>query len=137
MFKTGVRTRDLAEFPGARTIPARELAVIRSLATPVEVPKGRVLMRQGAPGSESFFVVTGEVLVERDGEPVAVLGPGSLVGEAALLGIKPRNATVTATSDLVVAAMSRREFTTVLDRCPTIARKVLQTAVGRAGTNVQ
>ena len=137
MFGTRVPKRFIDLVPGAHTIPAREIAAIDSLTTPVEIEEGRVLMRQGAPGSEALFVLEGELLVERDGEAVAVIGPGSVVGEAALIANQPRNATVTAATDVVAMAMTRREFSSILDQCPVAARRILQTAVGRASSNVQ
>lgn len=136
MFGTRVPKRFLDLVPEAETIPARELVAIDSLTTPVEIPEGRIIMREGTPGSEALFILEGEVLVERDGEAVAVLGAGSIVGEAALITNQPRNATVTAASDVVAVAMTRREFATILDSCPMAARRILQTAVGRAGSNL-
>jgi CRP-like cAMP-binding protein len=137
MFGTRVPKRFVDIVPGAQTIPAREIAAIDSLTTPVQVEEGRVLMRQGAPGNEALFVLEGELLIERDGEAVAVVGPGSIVGEAALIANQPRNATVTAASDVKAMAMTRREFATIIDRCPVAARRILQAAVGRVGSNVQ
>ena len=137
MFGTRDSNRFVDHVPGAHTIPAREIAAIDSLTTPVEIEEGKVLMRQGAPGNEALFVLEGELLIERDGEAVAVIGPGSIVGEAALIAHQPRNATVTAASDVLALAMTRREFATIIDRCPVAARRILQTAVGRAGTSVR
>jgi len=137
MFGTRVPKRFIDLVPGAQTIPAREIAAIDSLTTPVEIEEGRVLMRQGTPGNEALFILEGEVIVERDGDAIAMVGPGSIVGEAALIAQQPRNATVTAATEVLALAMTRREFATIIDRCPVAARRILQTAVGRAGSNVQ
>lgn len=137
MFGTRAHKSLMAKLPDAHLLPRRELVALDALVTPLEIPAGRVLMRQGAPGSEAMLVLEGEVLVERDGEAVAILGPGSVVGEAALLANQPRNATVTAASPVLAVAMSRREFATVLDRCPVMARRILSTAVERAGATLQ
>lgn len=126
----------VAQLPEMEGIPARELALLDSMSTPVDIPAGRVVMQVGAPGSEALLVLRGELLVERDGEPVAVIGPGSVVGELALLSNEPRNATVTAASDVVALTMTRREFATMLERCPALARRILVGAVKRAGSTV-
>jgi CRP-like cAMP-binding protein len=47
-----------------------------------------------------------------------------------------RSANVVAASDTSVLAMNRREFATVLDSCPGIARHVLETAIGRMAAAV-
>merc|ERR1719313_334717 len=52
---------------------------------------GELIMKQGDPGDEMFFVDTGrvEVIVENGGNTacVAVLGGGSVVGEFSMLGL--------------------------------------------------
>ena len=131
MFGTRIPKRFTDLIPEAERFPARELSAVDSLTTPVRIDEGRVLMREGEPGSEALFILEGDVIVERDGEPVAELGPGSIVGEAALITNQPRNATVTASSEVVAVAMTRREFSTILDTCPTVSRAILQTAVDR------
>ena len=113
------------------SIPAKELAVLEAHSTSVNLSQGRVVVRQGDPGREAFLVISGALSVERDNEPVAVVGPGALVGELALLHNEPRTATVIAASDAQVLALNRREFATVLDSCPTLAARLLGEAADR------
>lgn len=68
--------------------------------TPVAVPAGAVLMREGEAGDTFVIVATGEVEVSVAGEPMQRLGPGSGVGEIALLRRSPRTATVTALTEV-------------------------------------
>ena len=49
-----------------------------------------MLIREGERGREFFVIVTGEVEVRRKGRKMATLGPGSFVGEMALLSKIPR-----------------------------------------------
>ena len=66
-------------------------------------------------GDEFFIVAGGAVKVERDGKQVSTLGEGKYFGEVALLTSKPRQATVTATSDDVrLLAVHRKVFQRVL-----------------------
>ncbi len=85
---------------------------------------------------EALVVPLRTYFVERDGEAVAVLTPGAIVGEQAVLLNLPRNASVTAGTDVRVAAMNRREFSTALDQCPQIARTILNSALERAGAGL-
>jgi CRP-like cAMP-binding protein len=105
--------------------------VLDSQSTSLRMPSGRVVVQQGDHGREAFIVVRGDLVVERDGEPVATIGAGDVVGELALLRNVPRNATVRAQSDADVLVLSRREFVSVLDRCPTLAQRVLGEAATR------
>lgn len=122
----------LGRLPGLADAPREEIRALEKLTTPVRLAAGRVLMHQGAFGNEAHILIEGELLVERDGEAVAMLTPGAVVGEQAVLLNEPRNATVTAATDVLVAAMNRREFSTLLDQCPTLARTILSSAMARA-----
>ena len=113
----------------------KELKAVARLMTPLTVPQGTVLTREGDPGREAMLISAGTARVERDGENVATLGPGELFGELALLTGAPRTATVTAETEVVVAALSRQEFATLLDTSPTLAQKILVGAVQRLRDN--
>ena len=114
--------------------PRSEVKALEALTTPIQLEAGSVLMHQGAFGNEAHILLAGELLVERDGEAIAILSPGAVVGEQAVLLNEPRNATVTAATDVVVAAMNRREFSTLLERCPSLGRSILDSAALRASS---
>jgi Cyclic nucleotide-binding domain len=59
--------------------------------------EGETLTEQGAVGNELYLLLDGVLAVEVDGEPIAEVGPGALLGERALLEGK-RTATLRATT---------------------------------------
>ena len=61
---------------------------------------GETLVEQGDQGRELFLILDGIVDVEVDGEEVAELGPGTLLGEMALLEGGKRTASVYATTQV-------------------------------------
>ena len=69
--------------------------------------------------------------VRRGSRRVATLGPGDFLGEMSLITGTPRSATVTAETDMVLEILNRREFSSLLDENPTVARKVMVSAVKR------
>jgi hypothetical protein len=71
------------------------------------VEQGQALMQQGDEGDELYLVLDGVVDVEVDGDVVAEIGPGALLGERALLEGGTRTATVWATTPLRVAVIPR------------------------------
>jgi voltage-gated potassium channel len=106
----------------------------RSLArlmTCVEVPAGRALTTEGEPGREFMIIVDGKASVRRGGRQVATLGVGDFLGEMSLIAGAPRSATVTAETDMIVEILNRREFSSLLDESPSVARKVMVGAVKR------
>src|ERR671925_57245 len=66
---------------------------------------GDTLVEQGAPGDELYLLLDGVFAVEIDGEEVAEVGPGALVGERALLEGGTRKATLRAATPCRVAVV--------------------------------
>ena len=103
----------------------RELDRLARHAEVVDFRAGDVLMTEGETGHEFFAIVDGEVGVTSRGETLAKLGPGSYVGELALLDPGPRTATVTALRDTQAVLLSSREFYAAVEDVPGLARKLL------------
>lgn len=115
--------RNLPMFAGCTS---DELEEIDRLADEVHVEAGRVVIRQGDLGQEFAMIVSGEAEIRRDDKLVASIGPGSYFGEVALLDAVTRNASVIATTDLVLEVIDRRGFNTLLDDLPRLARSILK-----------
>jgi CRP-like cAMP-binding protein len=98
---------------------------IGSLTTEHGAKVGTVLTKSGDIGEEFFVIVEGSATATRNGVPIAKLGPGSFFGELALLDRGERTATVTADSDMRLLVLSRREFSSLLDAAPSVARKII------------
>jgi CRP/FNR family transcriptional regulator, cyclic AMP receptor protein len=122
---------ELARVPLFEGLSRKELQQVAELSTYLERPVGAVLTREGHAGHEFIVVLEGEVEVRRDGEVLATLGPGSHVGEIALLEHRPRTATVVATTPVAIEVISQHEFTGLLAEVPEIAQKLLPTMAKR------
>jgi len=64
----------------------------------IQLADKEVLFHEGDPGDALYVIVEGEVSVQAEGPPrveMARLGPGSFMGEVALMTDQPRSATVT------------------------------------------
>jgi hypothetical protein len=79
----------------------------------------------------SLMTETGTASVDRDGEHVADVGPGDFLGEMSLLDGGPRNAAVSATTEVTLMVVSQQDFSQLLDTAPMIARRMLPTLVKR------
>ncbi len=108
-----------------------ELEEIERLVDEIDVPAGKVLTTQGRSGAEFFVIVSGSARVERDGVIVRTLGDGDFLGEIALIDGRPRSATVTVETPARLLVLAHREFDSLLDRFPTIQRKVLDALAHR------
>jgi CRP-like cAMP-binding protein len=108
-----------------------ELEEISRLGTVIDTTAGAHLTTQGRAGHEFILLRSGTADCVRDGEVVARFGPGDYFGELALLDGGIRTATVVATSDVEILVLSHGEFNDLLDRAPSIARKLLVELAGR------
>lgn len=111
-------------------VPVSELEELDRLATTIHIAAGEEIMHADASGRECFVVIDGQFEIQLGDHSVDV-GPGAVIGELALLTLKPRTASVTATVASSVYVLNRAEFATLLDVCPKLARFVLDGAVQR------
>ena len=112
-------------------LTSKEIKKVASYMTTIDVRAGRDLTVQGTVGREFMIIADGEAAVRRNGRLIATLGPGDFFGELAVIAGVPRTATVTAETKMVVEALNRREFSSLLDESPKLSRKILVGAVKR------
>ena len=108
-----------------------ELARVAALAQEVEAVPGAELTEQGRVGDVCYVIVEGTAGVYASGEHIASLHEGSMVGEMALIDHAPRNATVVAETDMVLAAFDSKSFHQLLDEMPKAKERVLDTLNAR------
>jgi CRP-like cAMP-binding protein len=111
----------------------RELKQLCRTAVVEHRAAGATLVTQGQPGTDAFVLLQGTCRVLRNGRRVGKVEPGSVIGELSMLTRAPRNASVVAQTPLEVAVLSRRDFLALLDKSPSITRKLLD----RLATRVQ
>lgn len=91
-----------AESAAERSLSA---SIMRGEASPevVRLPEGTEVLRQGEEGTDVHLVLDGVLDVTVDGDTVAQLGPGAVLGERAALEGGRRSATVTARTPVRLA----------------------------------
>ena len=111
-----------------RALPPEEVQALAPFVERIQYPAGTRFIAQGAAGDALFFLEEGTARVERDAKPTASVGPGSVVGEAALLTGEPRTASVIAESDLTAWRVGKQAFDELVARSPNL-RRALQELV--------
>ena len=109
----------------------RHVQRIGQLAEEVDVPAGKVLIRQGDTGGDLMIIASGSVSVERDGARISTLGAGDYFGEIALIDGGARTATVTAEAPSRLVVVGHREFHALMDEMPAVAAQILATLARR------
>ena len=121
----------LRRSPFLAGLSRKDLQEVGKLADEVDLPAGRVLMREGDLGSEFYVIISGTVDVERGGKVVRTMGPGEFFGDISLVTERPRAATVTVKTDASFLVLGHREFHSLLDRFPSIRMSVLESIANR------
>ena len=67
--------------------------------------EGAILVEQGDEGDDLFLLLDGVLAVSVDGDEVAEIGPGAILGELASLGSGKRTATLSARTKCQVAVV--------------------------------
>jgi cAMP-binding proteins - catabolite gene activator and regulatory subunit of cAMP-dependent protein kinases len=101
----------------------------------VEFADGDLLFEQGSMPHDLFVIEEGSVEVDRDGRTVAMLGPGDVVGEMALLKLERRWASVVAAGHVRAVALGADELASMSEQMPELADRLRETVVRREGEN--
>ena len=101
-----------------------DIDAIASLGDRFDVAEGRTLARTGDYGREAFLIVSGRVEVRRDGEPIALLGPGDVAGELAVTGAVRRNADLVAATDVSLVVFDPASFRSAMSASTSLASQV-------------
>jgi CRP-like cAMP-binding protein len=109
----------------------KELAEVAAIADELDLPQGKVLIKEGGQGREFFVLIDGTADVIQNGKKINTMGPGDFFGEIALVAKTPRSATIEATSPVRALVINDRAFRALLERSPSIQLRVLQALAER------
>ncbi|HEY4178105.1 MAG TPA: cyclic nucleotide-binding domain-containing protein [Kofleriaceae bacterium] len=124
-----IAARALAQTPLFAGLPKDALEALVSNLALVPLEHGAVLFREGDVGDALYVIVEGEVSVQAEGPPrveMARLGPGSFIGEVALMTDQPRSATVQALQTSELLRIDRQTLSRVLADHGDVLRAVLR-----------
>ena len=117
-------------------LPAELSGKLLSGERTINLRAGDTLFERGDAGDGCYWLRRGVLAVSvgsANGEQriLAILGPGELVGEIAMIDGLPRSATVQAVRDCVLTFVSRAAFTEVMNRHPELHRDIVTTLAAR------
>ena len=112
---------------------AQQWQTLAPYMTRHDLRAGELLMRQGDVGRSAYFVEQGNLQVFVTGGPpgrqrIAVLQPGSLVGEPGLFAEVPRSANVEAMTPCVVWGLNASQLERMCTSVPTLALQLMRGA---------
>lgn len=121
----------LAQVELFATLAKKEVQLLAKSCQSRTYKAGEVIFSQGDSGVGLYVVKSGKIRIrqapnpDRAEEDIAVIGPGDVTGEMALLDELPRSATAVAVDDVEALLLPVWEFRTVLREHPDIALSLL------------
>jgi len=128
-----------AEKPGLSLLaglPREVMAKLLAGERTQRLAEGEALFERGDAGDGCYWLRRGVLAVcvgSASGEQriLAILGPGAIVGELAMIDGLPRSATVQALRDCELTFVSRAAFTEIMNRHPELHRDIVMTLAAR------
>jgi CRP/FNR family transcriptional regulator, cyclic AMP receptor protein len=97
----------------------------------VQLAPGDFLFREGETGDRMYVLLEGEIDIFLGDFVLETAGPGSLLGEMALIEDTPRTANAVAKSPAKLAQIDRRRFHFLVQQTPHFATHVMKTLADR------
>ncbi len=123
----------LKKIPVFADVDDDELRHIANLMAEVSVPDGKELVREGDFSYDMLAIEEGTAEVTRGGTHVADLGPGDIFGEIGVVRRAFRNATVTATSPMLLVTLDRWDVKRLGKQAPEVLESLRRLIEERKG----
>ncbi len=101
-----------------RALPPTQLTEIAQSAVRHHISAGETVVPAGQRGGDLFLIRSGTALVLREGEQVARLAHGDVVGGTRLANGRPQDTSVVAETDLDGYAVSEADLRTIIETSP-------------------
>ena len=129
-----VTWRLIAKVPLFSDLNADQIANIAGMLTPLLVPPGHVVVKQGDNADAMFFIISGEVEVEIKTNPV-ILRPGDFFGEAGILRESVRMADVISQTECQLLELRKEKFNELIRMFPELGVHVEDVMESRINDN--
>jgi CRP-like cAMP-binding protein len=112
-----------------------EVARISAAGTRVHVPEGWSPIWEGTPADKAYIVLAGTVSVRHHGKEIAQLGPGDIMGEAAIVRHSLRTASIVALTELELIHFTVEAVNALSAEMPSFKKALEAVAIERFGAS--
>lgn len=102
-----------------------------------DLEQGSVLFSDGEEGDSMFVILSGELVVSKDGIEIARRTIGDYIGEMALVESQPRSATVMSATPSLLLEITQEQFQARLSSSPDALMAIMKTLSSRARENLK
>lgn len=110
----------------------QEVKKVKAAGTKVRIPEGWSPIWESTPADKAYIVLSGEVSVRHRGEEIARLGPGEIIGEAAIMNRSLRTASIVAATPLELLHFTADALARLMEEIPSFKKALEDTAATRA-----
>lgn len=107
------------------------LNLFQNLENPETFAAGETVFVEGEPGEIMYIILEGHVEIRVGENTLEVAGPGSVIGEMALINLSTRSATAVAQDRCTLAPVDDKQFLSLIVRKPQFALRVMEIMANR------
>lgn len=104
---------------------------VLAAGTALTLPQGWSPIAAGTAADKAYLITEGEVSVRKGSAEIATLGPGSVVGESAIVNKTLRSATIVALTPLKVVHFTSERLGSLAEEIPAFGAALRAAAAGR------
>lgn len=114
-------------------VPDKTIKRIAAYPSAQEIPTGTDIIKEGEKGDSMFIILSGSIDILKTDKliKIASVGPGTFIGEGALVSGAPRNATCRTTTTCKVAFFDLKAFNKLITSHASIPIILMQTHTER------
>jgi CRP-like cAMP-binding protein len=105
--------------------------LFKSSESALQFQTGATIFAEGSAADVMYIVLDGEVEVRVGNQLVEIIGPGDIIGEMALIDMKPRSATAVAKSGCRLAPVDEKRFQFMVHQTPYFSLHVMRVMADR------
>ena len=128
-------TGELKSLNRLENLSDADLARVVNSGRRVQLPADWSLIWEKTPADKAYLIISGTVSVRKNGVEIAMLGPGDVIGEMAIVEHKLRSATVVSTTPLDVIHFTREQLVDLLAEVPAFGDAIRATTADRLGAD--
>lgn len=122
----------LKELSGLNDNDVKKVAELGRL---VHLPDSWSLILETTPADAAYYILEGEVSVRRGGEEVATLGPGTFIGEAAIMNHSIRSAAVVTKTEVTALNFTPESGRELIAAVPSLGEAIAEADAERTADN--
>lgn len=118
-------------------VPTDTLECLVSESHLQDLQKGEVLFEDGEEGGSMYVILSGELIISKNGTEIARRHKGDYIGEMSLIGSTPRSAMVVSALPTLLLVITQEQFRAQLSSSSDVLLAIMKTLSDRARDNLK